>query len=85
MQPKLTRTLSLPSYGYQLRRHVVIGGQDLGPATVSFYTSTNMGGLWVRPYFDPVTKELRLQGADGQDVGPPGHVADLVAPYPGGD
>lgn len=38
--------------------------------SLSFLSSEKNEDLWIRPYFDPTTKELRFQGRDGEDAGP---------------
>lgn len=56
---------------HRFQRHVLVDGQDVGLVSIDFTTQDKPGTeLWARPYFDPRTKELCLQGQDGQEVGP---------------
>lgn len=58
-----------PYYVFWIQRHVIIEGQSIGRLDMRFTTQDEPGtAMWVRPYFDLATKELRLQGKDGADT-----------------
>lgn len=55
--------------GYRITTHSVWNGQCLGRTGLTYSTKDPPGTvMWVRPYFDPATKEIRLQGRDGSDI-----------------
>lgn len=64
----------------RFQRHVVIKGQDVGQAALAWLTQDRPSSeIWVRPYFDPATGEIRLQGKDGLDIGPRKHYIKCAA------
>lgn len=59
------------SVEYRLRRHVLVAGQSVGHVLIAFNSPEPMPkDLSAPPYFDPVTKQLGLQGQDGRDIAP---------------